>query len=54
MSTAKNVRISGKDYSKVTVVSSDRNYANDPFVVKKVEQAKQFMSKVKLPDHLKK
>lgn len=54
MPTIKNLRISGKGHSEVTVVSNERDYSNDPFVVKKVEQARQFMSKVKLPEHLKK
>lgn len=53
MAIVKNVRITAKSCPNSFVVSSERNYANDPFVLKKVEQAKKFMSKVKLPDHLK-
>lgn len=38
----------------VTVVKNLRSHANDPYVLKKLEQAKAIMSKVVIPEHLKK
>jgi hypothetical protein len=42
--------------SETTIIVSDkvRSYANDPYFVKKAEDAKEFMRKHPLPDHLKK
>jgi hypothetical protein len=42
-----------KNKGKVIVDSNIRSHANDPFVVKKVEDAKEALSKIKLPDYLK-
>lgn len=39
-------------YTKASVSEEFRDYSNDSFVVSKVTKAKEIMSKVKLPDHL--
>lgn len=39
---------------RVTVVKNQKSHANDPYVLKKVEQAKAIMSKVVIPEYLKK
>lgn len=54
MSSVKHTLVTEKGYPKATIVEKDRSYSNDPFIVKKVTQAKEMMSKVKLPDFLKK
>jgi len=54
MSSVKHTLVKEKGYPKVTIVEKGRSYTNDPFVVKKVIQAKEMMSKVKLRDFLKK
>ena len=41
-------------YGRAIVSDKVRSHANDPFFVKKVEDAKEFMRKHPLPDHLKK
>jgi len=41
-------------YGKAIVSDKVRSHANDPFFAKKVEDAKEFMRKHPLPDHLKK
>jgi len=46
--------VTGKGYVKTTISNVDRDHSNDPFIVKKVEAAKAFLSKNGLPDHLKK
>ncbi|MBD1365564.1 hypothetical protein IDJ77_17245 [Mucilaginibacter sp. ZT4R22] len=42
-----------KSPGKVIVDNTIKSHANDPFVVKKVEDAKEALSKIKLPDYLK-
>lgn len=54
MPTVKSATVIEKSSLKSTVTANLRSHANDPFVVKKVTQAKEVMSKVKLPDYLKK
>ncbi len=39
---------------RATVVKGLKSHANDPFFIKKAEDAKAFISKVVLPEHLKK
>ena len=39
---------------QATVVKGLKSHANDPFFVKKAEDAKAFISKVVFPEHLKK
>lgn len=39
---------------QVTIVKDMKSHANDPFVLKKLEEAKAIMSKVKFPEQLKK
>jgi hypothetical protein len=46
--------VKGKGYMKATNHNVDRDHSNDPFIVKKVEEAKAFLHKNGLPDHLKK
>ncbi|BAU52826.1 hypothetical protein [Mucilaginibacter gotjawali] len=41
-------------YGRAIVSDKVRSHANDPFFVKKVEGAKEFMRKHPFPDHLKK
>lgn len=41
-----------KGYGKAAINDTDRDYSNDPFVVKKVEAAKSFLRKNGLPDHI--
>ncbi len=41
-------------YGRAIVSDKVKSHANDPFFVKKVEEAKEFMRKHPLPDHLKK
>jgi hypothetical protein len=43
-----------KGYGETIVDSNMKSYANDPFVLKKVAEAKEFFRKNPLPDHLKK
>ncbi|MBD1362916.1 hypothetical protein IDJ77_03760 [Mucilaginibacter sp. ZT4R22] len=45
-----NIRYDGH----VTVVKDLKSHANDPFVLKKLEEANAIMSKVKFPENLKK
>lgn len=45
-----NIRYEGR----VTVVKNLKSHANDPYVLAKTEQAKAIMSKVVIPEHLKK
>lgn len=53
MSAVKNSLKIVAGYPVATIVDSRKNYDNDPFVLKKVAQAKKMMNNVKLPDHLK-
>jgi len=41
-------------YPTTSIVNKGKSYANDPYVVRKVAQAKEKMSQVRLPDALKK
>ena len=41
-----------KGYGKAAINDTDRDYSNDPFVVKKVEAAKSGRRKNGLPDHI--
>lgn len=42
--------LSEKYKVKVTIKKFDRDYSKDPFFVKKLEEAKDFVSKVKWPE----
>jgi len=50
----KKTEVIEKGYGRAIVSDKVRSHANDPFFVKKVEEAKEFMRKHPLPDHLKK
>lgn len=52
MTTVKKMAVIS-DHSSATT-KKHTSHANDPFVLKKLAQAKAIMSKVKLPDYLKK
>lgn len=39
-------------YTKASVAGKAKSHSNDSYVIRKVAQAKEIMSKVKLPDHL--
>ncbi len=52
MPTIKNASVSERSYPKATIVDTGKSYANDPFVVKKVAEAKKVLSKLKFPDFL--
>jgi len=54
MAAEKYLRDLEQGYPKPNVVEIWNSHANDPFVLKKVARAKELLSKVKLPDHLKK
>jgi hypothetical protein len=43
-----------KGYGKAIVDSDLKSHANDPFVLKKVADAKEALGKIKLPGYLKK
>jgi hypothetical protein len=43
-----------KGYGNAIVSDKVKDRSNDPFFVKKAEEAKEFMRKHPLPDHLKK
>ena len=43
-----------KGYGKAIVSDKVKDRSNDPFFIKKAEEAKEFMRKHPLPDHLKK
>jgi hypothetical protein len=45
-----NIRYDGH----VTVVKDLKSHANDPFVLKKLAEAKAMMSRIVFPEHLKK
>ena len=40
-----------KEYDDVIVVDNVKSHANDPFFVKKVEDAKKALSKITLPEN---
>lgn len=54
MAALKYVRVTEQGYPKATIVETGKSHANDPYVLKKVAKAKEMLSKVKFPDHLKK
>jgi hypothetical protein len=43
-----------KPYTNVIVIDNVQSYANDPFFVKQLEEAKKVLSKLILPDDTKK
>lgn len=47
-------RVTVKGYREPAIDSSIKSHENDPFVIKKVAEAKEFFLKNPLPDHLKK
>jgi len=53
MSTVRKTSVKEKE-DNIIVSDKVRSHANDPFFVKKVEEAKEFLRKHPLPDHLKK
>ena len=50
----KKTEVTEKGCRRAIVSDKVRGHANDPFSVKKMEEAKEFMLKHPLPDHLKK
>jgi hypothetical protein len=54
MSVVKKAQVKEKEYDEIIVSDKVRSYANDPYFVKKAEEAKEFLRKHPLPDHLKK
>jgi hypothetical protein len=54
MSIAKKTRITEKGYGSAIFSTDVKNHANDPFILEKVEKAKEFIKKVKLPGEKKK
>lgn len=54
MSSVKYRLVTEKGYPKATVVNKGKSYGDDPFILRKIEQAKKAMSKVNIPDFLKK
>ncbi|WP_202909810.1 hypothetical protein [Mucilaginibacter pedocola] len=47
------VKKTKKGEGKMTIDPNMKSHANDPFVLKKVAEAKETLSKLKLPDYLK-
>ena len=54
MAALKYIRFTENGHPKTTVADTLITHANDPYVLKKVAKAKEMLSKVKFPDHLKK
>ena len=54
MSVVKKASVKGKEYDDIIVRDKVRSYANEPYFVKKAAEAKEFLRKHPLPDHLKK
>lgn len=42
-----------KGYGKMTIDPNIKSHANDPFVLKKIEEARETLNKLKLPEYLK-
>jgi hypothetical protein len=53
MAALKYVRVTEQGYPKATIVETGKSHANDPYVLRKIAKAKEMLSKIKLPDHLK-
>ncbi|WEA03773.1 hypothetical protein [Mucilaginibacter sp. SJ] len=49
MSIEKKIRITEKGYGRAILSHDVKSHANDPFILEKVEKAKEFIKKVKLP-----
>jgi len=54
MSVVKKAPVKRKEQDDIIVSDQVRSYAGEPYFVKKAEDAKEFMRKHPLPDHLKK
>jgi hypothetical protein len=54
MSVVKKVMKEGAFYESGTISDKVKDRSNDPFFVKKTEEAKEFLRKHPIPDHLKK